>query len=169
MLPLISVLICNEYLQMTKVIREKKFQTICNIGQPKPWSQISGPGSGFMVLNLWSCLSDSGSWIWNLSLSSGSWIPFLRSCVLILVHSVNITKSDKNLLHSLIVIKKSDRKYKVWPLLRSMAIITKWDITTVLQGCWYVVTLDLKFILPRDYLQIKVVTYPLPIVTLGKH
>ena len=109
MLPLISVLICNEYLQMTKVIREKKFQTICNIGQPKPWSQISGPGSGFMVLNLWSCLSGSGSWIWNLSLSSGSWIPFLRSCVLILVHSVNITKSDKSLLHSLIVIKKSDR------------------------------------------------------------
>ena len=40
----ILILICNKHFHMTKFIRTRYVQTVCNI-KPKPWSQISGPGT----------------------------------------------------------------------------------------------------------------------------
>ena len=45
MLQLIAVLSCSEYFHMTKVIRASNVKTMPNI-EPKPWPQISRPGSG---------------------------------------------------------------------------------------------------------------------------
>ena len=64
MLKIISILISNEYFHMTKCICARPVQTVCNI-TPKTWSQILGPGSGFLFLSL-----RFRSWI----LVPGSWI-----------------------------------------------------------------------------------------------
>ena len=46
---LMSMLIFNKYFCMTKITVARNVQTVCNI-KPKLWSQISGPGSAFLVL-----------------------------------------------------------------------------------------------------------------------
>ena len=48
---LISILICTKYFHMIYIIRARNVQAECNI-KPKPWSHISGPGFGFLVLAL---------------------------------------------------------------------------------------------------------------------
>ena len=45
---------------MTKIIRAKNVKTVRNI-EPKPRSQMSGPGSEFLVLDLKSWISGTGS------------------------------------------------------------------------------------------------------------
>ena len=53
---LILILACNEYFHMTKTIRARNIQTVCNI-KSKPWSSISLPVSGFLVLGPESLMS----------------------------------------------------------------------------------------------------------------
>ena len=93
---------------MTKIIRARNVKTVRNI-EPKPWSQMSGPGCGFMVLDLKSWIPGPGYWLWVLS--PGSWVDGPVSWVP--VHSVLVTKSDKKLFQSVTSITKCDRYYKV--------------------------------------------------------
>ena len=115
MLISISVLICNEYIHIIKIICARHVQTVCNM-KPKPWPQILGSASGFLVLSLrprsWVLVFDSkvlnpGSKILN----SGSCNVSPRSLVLDPIHTVIIiTKCDKKLLQSVASITKCDRK-----------------------------------------------------------
>ena len=54
---------------MTEIICARNVQAMCNI-KPKPWSQMSVPGYGFLVFDLQSWIPDPGSW----SQVSGSWL-----------------------------------------------------------------------------------------------
>ena len=100
---------------MTKIIRARNVKTVRNI-DPKLSSQMSGPGCGFMVLDLKSWIPGPGYWLWVLSLNSwvlgpGSWVDGPGSWVP--VHSVLVTKSDKKLFQSVTSITKCDSYYKV--------------------------------------------------------
>ena len=82
---------------MTKIICARSIKTVRNI-KPKPWKQISGPSSGFLVLDLNSWSPGLGSCVWILSLRSwvlgpGSWVLFPASWVPVL--SMVIIKCDK--------------------------------------------------------------------------
>ena len=85
MLISISVLICNEYIRIIKIIPARHVRTVCNM-KPKPWPQILGSGSGFLVL----------------SLRSRSWVLVFESKILnpgskIWIHGSAIIKSNKNM------------------------------------------------------------------------
>ena len=69
MLKLISILICNEYFHMTKIIGARNVQTVCKI-KPKPGLHISGLSSSIL---------DSLSWILHLK----SQVQGLGSLVLV--------------------------------------------------------------------------------------
>ena len=99
----------------------------------KPWSQISGPGSGLVVLDPWSWISNF--WILSLRswvLSHVSWILGPRvtsSGSRVPNFSVIITECDKSLTGITKfdscckvwwkIIIKCERYYKVWPVLQS--------------------------------------------------
>ena len=47
---------------MTNIICARNVKTVCNV-EPKPWSQISSPVSGFLDLDLKSRVPSPRSWI----------------------------------------------------------------------------------------------------------
>ena len=135
MLILISILICNEYFHMTRIIHVRIVQTVCNI-KLKPWSCISGPGfwvldCGFQILGLGSLIP------WFLDLRF--WVQGVRSRVLGLgpfsnyykVWQKALTKCDKKLLQSV-----TRSYYKVW-----QEVISKCDkklLESVTRSYWKV-------------------------------
>ena len=64
MLILITTLIHNEYLCMTKFVPARNVQTEYNM-KVKPRSQILRPESGFLVLVFRSFISCHGTWFLN--------------------------------------------------------------------------------------------------------
>ena len=58
-MPLLRILVYNEYFHVTKFICERNFQVVCNV-KSKPWSQVWGPGYEFLALGLWSYVSGLG-------------------------------------------------------------------------------------------------------------
>ena len=48
------IVICNEYFHMTKIIHARNAQIVCNM-KLRLWLQISGSGSGYLVMDLGSC------------------------------------------------------------------------------------------------------------------
>ena len=113
---------------MAKIIRPRNVKTVRNIG-PKTWSQMSGHGSGFLVLDLKFWIWSPGSSVWILSFKScilgpGSWVPGPGSWVP--VHSVVIIECDKNYYIVWQVLQSmSENYYKVWQLLQIVTGITK--------------------------------------------
>ena len=89
---LTSILIYSKYFRMEKIISARNVRTVRNI-EPKPWPQIPGYRSGFLVL-------DVNSQIAGLR----SCVPVRGSCVP--VHSVVITKSFKKFFPSVTGITK---------------------------------------------------------------
>ena len=79
--------------------------------EPKPWSQMSDPGSRFLALDLTSRTSGPRSWVRVLNIRPGSLVPGPRSWIP--VHSVLITKFDKKIFQSLTGIANCDSYYKV--------------------------------------------------------
>ena len=73
MLLLISRSICSEYCDMKKITYTSIVKKVRNI-EPKFWSQMSGPGSGLLVL-------ESGPGIESQVLSFASWMLACRSRV----------------------------------------------------------------------------------------
>ena len=47
---------------MRKIIRARNVKSVCNI-ELKPWLQMSGPGSGLLVLDLKSWIPGPVSWV----------------------------------------------------------------------------------------------------------
>lgn len=142
MLILISILICNEYFHVAKIISARKVLTVCNI-KPKAWSYISGlvvwvlgSGSSMLaslswVLDLESQFVGSDSWSWFLD--SRSWDKSLRSQFLGLSSFSDCHKVWQNVIticdryYQTLQLLQSDRKLCDRKFLQCLASITKRD------------------------------------------
>ena len=133
---------------MKEFIRVRHVQTVCNV-KPKPWSQILGPfrfkvrAPGLKVLDpgLESWIEDPRSWIVVLRSPVTSlelrWIRYYKAWRKIIASSVAvITNCERKFLKSVAGITNCGSYYKVWhkiitvsQILKSVAIITKWDVT----------------------------------------
>lgn len=161
MLILISILICNEYFHVAKIISARKILTVCNI-KPKAWSYISGlgvwvigSGSSMLaslswVLDLESQFVGSDSWSWFLD--SRSWDKSLRSQALGLssfsdCHKVwqnVITICDRYYQALQLLQSATENYYNVWQalqsvikkLLESITTITTSDFKIALNSFW---------------------------------
>ena len=109
---LISILICSEYFNMTKIIRARNVKTVRNT-EPKPWPHISGPGHGSE-----SWVSAPGFWV--LGLAWVLWVSGYNK-----VWQKIITKGDRYYKVWQLLQSVAESYYKVWQVLQSASGITK--------------------------------------------
>ena len=108
MLISIFISICNEYFHITKIIRARSFETMCNI-RLKPSSKVSCPESEFLVVGPESWVAYPGSWVPCPKMWEYEALKSVTSMRVRQKSNVEgVTKCDKKLFQSVTGITKCD-------------------------------------------------------------
>ena len=111
--------------------------------KPKPWSQMSGPGSGFLVLDSssWMLALDIGSEVFGLEFSTfGS-----RSLILSSSPFIGYYKAWQNFYNVWQFKTVTESYYKVWQVLQSAGGITRYN-RKLLQSVTVITKCDKKLL-----------------------